>query len=318
MAEGEPARRAVHVGELRAFGWRNVGQGRLRPRRGHVLQDEEVSGPVEGGQEEELSRRWRKVGDPGREHRLQPVAQWQHGGRRASGSVLRAGEGGRKLEQRERIPARLREQALADATGERWEPLVQERCGSSVIQRLQLMVEQPCPLEDRLAPSSERRQESDAGASGTPGDEGENGRAGAVDPWQVVDQRQDGAVGRGVHEKRERGVRGHELVRAGPVAQAKRHPKRFSMGRTQLIDLVEQRVQELVEPSEADVRLELGTRRPQQARAGALRVPGGDVEQRCLPDARIAGHQHRPALAGGVVDERGEAFDISIPPDERV
>lgn len=226
------------------------------------------------------------------------------------------GEADREFEQRQRVAARLRQEPLADARGESGEPVDEERSGVGLVEWLEVVLGESGRVEEGLQSASERGHEPDSGASGPPSDERQHGRAGAVDPWQVVDDDEDRASGGGSNEQLERGVRRQQLVRRGPLTQTEGHRERFGVGRPQAIDAIEEWAQELVQPGEADVGLELRTGRPQEPCAGTPRIGGDHVEQRGLADPGLARDQHGPAFPRRAVDERGEPLNVLLLPDE--
>ena len=75
-------------------------------------------------------------------------------------------------------------------------------------------------------------------------------------------------------------------------------------------------MQNKVEPRKAKLRLELCTDSPHYPRPSRLCVEGGDIQQRCLADTSVAGHQQRPAPDSRVIHEPANELDVQIPSDE--
>jgi hypothetical protein len=79
--------------------------------------------------------------------------------------------------------------------------------------------------------------------------------------------------------------------------------QRVPVVRIQLVKVIEQREQQLVEPGEADLALELRARHAQDGRPGRGRGTSQAVQQRGLAHAGLAGQQHRSAADRGLLEE---------------
>lgn len=93
---------------------------------------------------------------------------------------------------------------------------------------------------------------------------------------------------------------------AGPAMAQHRSPAPPAArpgGRTELAKVVEQREQQLVEPSEADFALELRARRTQDGRPGRGRGISQDVQPRGHAHAGLPVQQYRSAANRGLLEE---------------
>ena len=75
-------------------------------------------------------------------------------------------------------------------------------------------------------------------------------------------------------------------------------------------------MQNMVEPREAHLRLELCADSPNHPRSSRLCVKCGDIEQRRLADTSVAGHQQRPTSDSRLIHEPADELDVRVPPDE--
>ena len=75
-------------------------------------------------------------------------------------------------------------------------------------------------------------------------------------------------------------------------------------------------MQNVVEPREAQLRLELCADSPNHPGSSRLRVECGDIEQRRLADTSVAGHQQRPTSDSRLIHEPADELDVRVPPDQ--
>ena len=78
----------------------------------------------------------------------------------------------------------------------------------------------------------------------------------------------------------------------------------------------EEWTEELVEPGEAQVGLELRAGSPQHERAGTRCLRRYDFQQHRLAHARVARQQQRPALNRGLIDKGAQELEVLVPPDQ--
>jgi hypothetical protein len=90
-----------------------------------------------------------------------------------------------------------------------------------------------------------------------------------------------------LEEKGERRIGGHQLVRGGPVIQTQSDAQRLAVHRAQPLKSLEEWVENLVEPCEAHVGLELRASSTQHPGAGSRRMRRSDVQQHRLADTGI-------------------------------
>jgi hypothetical protein len=79
--------------------------------------------------------------------------------------------------------------------------------------------------------------------------------------------------------------------------------QRVPVVRIQLVKVIEQREQQLVEPGEADLALELRARHAQDSGPGRGHGISQAIQQRGLAHAGLAGQQHRSAADRGLLEE---------------
>jgi hypothetical protein len=218
--------------------------------------------------------------------------------------------------QGERVALRVGDQPLAHARRQRREPLLEQGRRGRPVERLELATGQSSAIEEAPGLRPQGRQEPDAGAGEATHGRGENQRTRPVQPLQIIDHNQQGPGGRGVAKKGESRVRDHQPVRRRSGVQPESDAERLAMQRRQRGQTVQERVQDNVEPREAELRLELRADSPNDPRSSRLRVECGDIEQRRLADTGVAGHQQRPAPDRRVVREPADELDVLVPADE--
>ncbi len=72
----------------------------------------------------------------------------------------------------------------------------------------------------------------------------------------------------------------------------------------------------MVEPREAQLRLELCANSPNHPCPGRLCVERGNIEQSCLADTSVARHQQGPARDRRLVHELTDERDVRVSPHE--
>ena len=175
------------------------------------------------------------------------------------------------------------------------------------------------PLRSKKLSSPERNAARNPTACGVKStcDEPEHKRAGSIYPLQVVDDHQQGFLRARLREQRQSRVTNHELIRRWAVAQTQRHLERRALRWIQSFDFVEEGVQNLIQPSEAEVRLELRARGAQYAKAGIRCMCCCSVQENGL--AYSGGSRQQERVTGGrrLVDERPEELEFLVPSEQQ-
>ncbi len=269
-----------------------------------------VPGGVGAGDDQQEPRVPRQRRHPHLEAPLDPA-----GGRRRRGQ--RETVGLRQLDQGERVPVRLREEAVTDPVveGDRLLP-GQQRPRVGVAQAADREPgELVQPWEGCLVPG--REHDRDGLGCEAPREERQRPGRGAVQPLGIVDEAQQRPWRRGGSEQLERGEADAERVRCA-VRQPERDPQGVAVGGRQRVEVRQRRHAQLVEPRERQVGLEL---RPGGADDLELlpRRVRDVVQQRALADARFAAEHERAAVAPSRrPDDVEETGDLVVPADECV
>ena len=140
-------------------------------------------------------------------------------------------------------------------------------------------------------------------------------RGGGVEEVGVVDHQPEGSGLRGPGEEGER-RRGHgEPVDRAALAQGERDPERLRLGRRQVVEPREQRLEDPRQPRERQVVLGGGAEALQQAEP--VRALPGVGEQGALADPGVpAQHQHPAASHAGTAEQRIEGALLVLTADE--
>ena len=119
---------------------------------GRGLQDAEIPGAIEDGQQEQVPRRSGQPSDSRRENRLEAFAEGQGLRCHRALGLVHARECGWKLQERERVALRLREKPLAYPRGERGKAIGQQCGRGCIVERAEVVAAQSAALEEALVP----------------------------------------------------------------------------------------------------------------------------------------------------------------------
>ena len=173
-----------------------------------------------------------------------------------------------ELQQRERVPARLGDQPLADV-------IVEPAGDDRGQQRACVVVVEPGELELGQTRNpvrlTHREHHRDGLGEQAAGDEPEHLRGGLVEPLQVVDDAQQRLRLGHLRQERERGEPDEEAVRCRAGRETERDLQRLLLRCGEHVEVVQQRPVELVQPRERQLHLGLDARdlqHPEVARPG--------------------------------------------------
>ena len=125
----------------------------------------------------------------------------------------------------------------------------------------------------------------------------------------VVDHAQQWRLLGHLAEQAEQRQRDEQGLRWPTTREPERNAHRVALRLRQLRQVIDQWTAEEVQTRKRELHLRLDATRPDDAHASRGRGPRGTVEQRGLPDARVAPHDEDPAVpAAGVVEQ---PFDLS-------
>lgn len=309
VPERDPGRGVVHAYQLCPLGRGEVGE------TGVIVQDggpehPGVAGAVERGEQQQPAGRFRQLGDPRREHRLEPVAERNHLGLRHR--TVGAQQCGRQFHQRQRVALCEVEEPLPDP-GRHLRILdVDQLSGGHAVERLDDHLGQPAPVEEVRCARSGRRQQAGWATLQAAGDESQNDGARTVDPLNVVDQEDDRHVPGDRVDKLECGVADEECVRGRAGAETERHRQRLPRTGREAVEVGVHREKQLVEAGVTDVGFELRSGRaqhPHSRREGGLRHGG---QESGLTDARFTADQPRVTVLSREVEKIGEPFKLGM------
>jgi len=133
---------------------------------------------------------------------------------------------------------------------------------------------------------------------------------------QVVDDNEQRAACCRLTEQRQRRVQHRQTLRGRAGADAERDLDRHPTGSRQAAQVIQQRANELVQASEADIRLVLHPTAADHLETGGrghLRRRG----QQCrLADAGLARQQQRRAVGSGLIKKRPEDRQFAVATDQ--
>ena len=155
-------------------------------------------------------------------------------------------------------------------------------------------------LEESADTRPDRTEEPDPAAAQPPTDEPDHGTARTIQPVQVVDDDEQRCARRRLTEQRQRCAQHREAVRCRAGTDAERNLEHHTTAPWHASQIVGQRIDELVEAGEADVRLVLhaaatgprGHRRSWPSPPPRRAMPS--CRHRARPSARASPHQRRP------------------------
>ena len=232
--------------------------------------------------------------------RCRKLSSTPHRARRTeSARQFRGTHRARQLQQRERVPARLGDEPLADV-------IVEPAGDDRGQQRARVVVVEPGELElgqtRKPVRFTHREHHRDGLGEQPAGDEPEHLRGGLVEPLQVVDDAQQRLRLGHLRQERERGETDEEAVRCRAGRETERDLQRLLLRCGEHVEVVQQRPVELVQPRERQLHLGLDARDLQHPEVAGL--ADDVVQQRALADARFAPQHQHPAAGGARVDQQ--------------
>ncbi len=267
--------------------------GRLgadREPRARAPQQRLVADGVGRGGEHQPPRVGRQRLEPSQEACLDAAEQGHCGNREAARELGRR-EAARQFQQGQRVAARLGQDPLAHALVERApDDGVQQRAGVVVAQPFDDQLRQPGQLLGRRAGGEDQRDRLGQQAAR---DERERLQRRAVEPLRVVDTHNQRPLARHLGEQAEDRQPDQEAILGRTGRQPERDFERIALRRGQVLAAVEQRRAQLVQPRERELHLGVDPGRPRDPER--VRALDGVVEQRRLPDARVAAHHENAA-----------------------
>ena len=241
---------------------------------------------------------------------LREIAAFQHP---EPVGQLRDGQPSGKLQERQRVAPRLREYPVAHLPVDGEPHRRAQQCASVAVQ-------QPAHLELRQVPQllaghARREHEPHRLGQQAAGHEAERQRRGLVQPLRVVDDAQQGTFLRGLGQQAEHGQADQEPIRRRPRGQAEDRPQRVTLRAGQPVDTIEQRYAQLVQARERQLHLGLD---PDGPLDGQVRRRCDQVlQQRRLPDPRLAANHQRPTRAPADVLDQAVQQSALVSPTEK-
>jgi hypothetical protein len=215
-----------------------------------------------------------------------------------SAGELGRGHPPRQLEQRQRVAPRLRDDPVPHALVQHeLHRRAEERAGVAVAQAGDLQVGD---VPELLAGLAGGEHDPDRLRQQAPHDEPEREGGGVIEPLRVVDDAQQ-LLGL-LREQPEHREPDEEPVRRRARAQAEHDLERLALRSGQLLEPVEHRRAQLVQPGERQLHLPLHADRPRDREVRRRR--DHVLEQRRLPDPGLAPQDQRAALALAHVGEQ--------------
>ena len=171
---------------------------------------------------------------------------------------------------------------------------LQQRACVSVAQAADRQLRQaPEPL---VRPARARREDQGDRLGQQPaGDERERLRRGLVQPLRVVDQADQRPLLGDIGQQAQYRQSDQEPIRRAAVAQPECRAQRVALRAGQVIQMVQHRRAQLVQPGERQLHLRLHARRPRDP--GIRRALRQELQQRRLADPRLAPHHQHSAAA---------------------
>ena len=229
---------------------------------GGGLQDAEIPGAIEDGQQEQVPR---SSGQPGDSRHAKTAWRRSLRGRvcgataREELSMLVSAAGSSK--RASGLPcdsARSRWRTRGASAGKRSASNAVEAASSSGPRS---WPRSPLRSKKLSSPERDAARNPTRVAMKSTCDKPEHKRAGSIHPLQVVDDHQQGFLRARLRQQRQSRVANHELIRRWAIAQTQRHLERRALRWVQSFDFVKEGVQNLIQPSEAEVRLEFRAQR---------------------------------------------------------
>ena len=149
------------------------------------------------------------------------------------------------------------------------------------------------------------------------GDEPEHKCAGSIHPLQVIDDHQQGFFRAHVRQQRQSRVAHHEPIGCWALAQTQRHLQRRALRWAQSFDVVKEGVQNLIQPSEAEIRLELRASCTQHAKAGIRGMSFHSTQEDGLAYSGGSRQQERVPVGRRLIDERVKELKFLVPSEQQ-
>ncbi len=228
---------------------------------------------------------------------------------------VRRRQGAGQLEDGQRIAARLRDEAVANAVVEPAREDGREE-GVGVLlgepSEGELRQAHELALVARLA----HGEDDGHGLRQQPSrDEAQDLARDGIEPLGVVDEAQQGPLRRHLGQQAERGQRDEEAVRSSAGGQAQRHAESGLLGLWKRAEVPQHRRAELMQPREGQLHLGLDPGDPGDAEARGL--TGAMVQERGLADARLAADdEHRALAAADVLQDPVERVTLAGSPQQ--
>ena len=275
----------------------------------------DLTGVVGGGDQQQRLHRRRQPAAPVQEDAFHPDGEVQLGGHRRDAGQLLTGQRGGELDERERVPGGLGHQPVRDLVGHGVPGrLGEQRAGRCAGQRRQRHAGDVVGCERAaLAVAGGEHDGDPVGAQPPRGDQ-DRVRGGLVEPLRVVDDAQHGRVLGGLGQHRQGRQRHQERLHRDVVLLAERGPQRAGLRSREPVEGAEHGTQQPVQRGERQRRLGLQALRAQHPHVAAG-VRDEVLEQRGLPHPGLPVQQQGSGPApAGVLDERGEASPLGVPP----
>ncbi len=170
--------------------------------------------------------------------------------------------------------------------------------------------------EEPLLTGSGRGKKPDPGAGCSAGHESQNHRTDLVQPRHVVDHDENGSGGSRSDQQLQGGTGDRHPVRSGSLTNAEGAVKSSTLQFIEPIQVLQYRIQHLMQAGETDVSLELGSRCAEHDEPGRSRVGGCRVDQHGLPDPCLTGDQERAAVVVRTVEEGADDTELQVTSDQ--
>jgi hypothetical protein len=226
------------------------------------------------------------------------------GQRQPAGDQLLVADHGRQLEDRQRIPGRLAEDACAHPRRKVRGRRVEQGRGRRVVEASDPAFRQPGIAKHRGVAVTRRRQQQDRVGLDPPRDERQHVRRRAVEPVGVLHQQQERSVGCDLREQIESRHRDPEVLRRGAVHESERGIEGVALNVGQFARTVTHRAHQLMQPGKRQVRLRLHTGRGEHRHAARARGSLGLRQQARFADAGLAAKHESVTPSDDLVQER--------------
>ena len=260
---------------------------------GGTPQEQRVPHRIRRGDQQQHSRLVCKRLQPALEALLDPPGQGLRAEQAEPAGQLRCGKASRQLQQRQRIAAGLRNDAIAD-------PLIEHEPDHRSEERLRVPFAKSANLErrkplERLVGFARGEHQRDGLGQQPPGDERERQRRGVIQPLRVIDNAQQRPLVGRLRQQTQYRQPDEELIGRSPAAQSEHDPQRLVLGFGEASEAIEQRRAQLVKARICELHLGLhaGGTDHVEIGSGVQEV----LEQRRLPDAGFPSDHERASFA---------------------